>query len=155
MANQPSPPLFLADSFYRWRSKRLKAAVSVPANGHYWLFSVNGQRGKIGQISVNLADQTSLKLVLAVANRRILDHTPANIEDTGAGDLALEIPNAQSSILCTTKSAASNYAISFMGHLINLGFDRKADCWVQNDTGTAVNIQAAYVLWAILGRSQF
>lgn len=143
---------FLESEKYRLKANIIKTATSVPANGSYKLASVSGQMGKLGQVSVNMASQTALRLIVDLDNERIVNHTPEDIEDTGAGDLALEIPNAFDSLLRTTKSAASNYSMSFMGYLFNAEFKNRLDVDIVNDTTSAVNFQAAWAVWKILRR---
>jgi hypothetical protein len=98
----------------RPKANIIKGATSVKAAGDYQIANVDGQSGRLFQVNVNMASQTALRLVIALDNKRIVNHTPEDIEDTGAGDLAIEIPNGLLSVIQTTKSAASNYAIAFI-----------------------------------------
>jgi len=146
------PYPFFADDKYRWDANIIKTQTAIAANGSYKLISINGQDGRLGQVSVNLASQTAVRLVVDVDGARLVNHTSEDVEDTGAGDLALEIPNAFDSLLRTTKSASTNYALTFMAHLIKLDFKTRCDVNLINDTTSAVNLQAAWAIWGILRR---
>ncbi len=151
----PTPPSFILyrpEFSYNWKTRRIKTNISVLANGFYDIATVHGQKGRLGQVSVNFDSQTALRLYVELDNQIIVNHTPADIETTGAGKLAIEIPNGLLSLLQTTKSAANNYSISFMGHLLPLDFDRRMVIKIFNDTTSAVDFQALYAIWGILGR---
>ncbi|MHA2064615.1 MAG: hypothetical protein ACXABY_09570 [Candidatus Thorarchaeota archaeon] len=154
MVTKPSPDLFFPNGIMRWRANILKTNKSVPLSGRYEVINVSGQPGLLGQITANLASQTSVRLQVEVDNRFLVNHTPADVEGTGAGKLALEIPNAVGSILQTTKSAASNYSISFIGIGQGIPFEKSCLAHLINDTATAVDVQALYATWAVLGRSK-
>lgn len=154
----PTPPTFILtrpEYRYNWKTRRIKTNISVLANGFYDIAAVQGQKGRLGQISVNFDSQTALRLYIELDNQIIVNHTPEDVEDTGPGDLAIEIPNGLLSLLQTTKSAANNYSISFMGHLLPLDFDRRLVIKIFNDTASAVDFQALYAIWGILGRCQY
>lgn len=152
MDDQLKYPPFFPSSCYRLQANIIKAQTSVNANGSYKLASVNGQAGKLGQVSVNLDSQTAIRMVVDLDNERIVNHTPGDIEKTGAAALALEIPNAFDSLLRTTKSASNNYSMSFMAYLVGGEFQNRLKVDLVNDTTSAVVFQAAWVVWGILRR---
>ncbi len=135
---------------YSWRTNIKKSDITVPEGGTYKIASVNGQKGRLGQVSVNLDSQTAIRLVIETDHKRLVNHTPEDVEDTGAGDMAFEIPNALTSLLQTTKSAANNYSISFMGHLIKCDFRNSLEVYLVNDSSGDVDLHALYAIWGIL-----
>lgn len=145
-------PPFFPSSCYRLKANIIKNTVSILANGSYKLASVNGQPGKLGQVSVNLASHTAVRLVVDLDNERIVNHTPANVEETGEAGLALEIPNAFDSLLRTTKSSGSNRALSFMAYLMGGEFDHRLEVGLFNDSISAVNLNAGWAVWGLLRR---
>lgn len=154
MVHKLYPPIFYAPEKYRSEANILKTQTSILANGSYKLVSINGQAGKLGQVSANLDSQTAIRLVIIVDGAMLVNHTPADVEGTGSGKLALEIPNAFDSFLRTTKSASNNYAITFMPQFFPVDFQNRCEVNLINDTTSAVDLQAAYALWAILRRSK-
>ena len=151
MGKNQYPPFSIKYPTYHWTANIIKTNKSVTAGGFFNVVSINGQSGRLGQVNVNLDSQTALRLQIERDGRYIVNHTPEDIEDTGAGDLALEIPNAINSILQTTKSASNNYAMAFMGHLLPCDFKNSLDVRIINDSSSAVDIQALYAIWGILG----
>ena len=152
MVPNPSSLSFYGHDKYRWQANIIKRVIAIAANGSYKLISVNGQDGRLGQVSVNLASQTAVRLVVDVDSARLVNHSPANVEETGTAGLALEIPNAFDSLLRTTKSSGSNRALTFMAHLIQLDFENRLEVNLVNDTTSAVNLNAAWAVWGILRR---
>lgn len=151
--NSP-PQFFRALPEYRDKAKIIKSAIAIPGSTEYTLVRVNGQPGKLFYVHVNLEHNTGLQLVIEVDKQDIVRHTPSEIEGTGAGKLALEIPNAVADVLGTTKSASLNYAISFRAPAKGLDFDNALIVRVENIGTAEYDIQAGYVLFAIARRRQ-
>lgn len=149
MVNETQITPFFPIEAFRTKTVIKNKARTIVAGEEYPLLNIRSERGRLHQVSVNLSVATSAILVVKVDDSLLVNHDHDAIQNDGDGHLGLKVTQGYGSVLQTTRSTASNYAMSFYAPSLGISFKRELDIYIKNASSASITLQGAYVLYDI------